>query len=1092
MDDMKSKTKTIAISFMAVVMMLLTASVSYAETVKGRITDANGEPLIGASVLTKSSNPPVATITDVDGNFSMDVKAGEELEISCIGFKSITVKAGDNLSALVLQEDNELLDELVVVGYGAQKKVNLTGAVAAVSSEVFEDKSTGSASQMLQGVMPNVNVSMSQGTPGSEGTISIRGMGSINSSSPLVLIDGVPGNIDEVNPTDIESISVLKDAASAAIYGSRAAFGVILVTRKSAKEGKAKVSYNAYFSTSTPTVSTNFETCGYDHAYIYDMSYMGQKGVMGAATGLTEEDYTELLKRRNDRKEKKSRPWVVLDDYNRMHYYGNFDWWHYLYRDWTPTMSHNVSVSGGNENIKYYVSGSYYMKKGFTRAEEKYEQFTLNAKIDAKVTKWLRMTDQVSFFDSEHAYPGENASNASFARISINCAPYYVPIGADGNWTGLMANGKLISEGRVADMYGGVSKGNKGKRNFKNTFALIVTPVKGLSLNFDYTYGFNMNDSWKRQGLVYVSTGVYGETMKSTTSTHSQDYYKKSMSYDPQHIINAYASYNGSWSDHNLSLTAGINYEKQSYYDLMGYRTDVISDTLNDLDLATGGATVDETGKIVGEIKAEGGAKAYQLFGAFLRANYNYKDRYLIEFNARCDGSSRFFPENRWGFFPSVSGAWRMSEENWMKQQKTVNNLKLRASYGLLGNQLGVATYPYSTISQTQMSYIIDGNLAYKLSTPQPVSGDYTWEKVATFDVGVDLGLFKNRLSLTADYFLRNTYDMFVDGVTLPAVYGADPPRQNAVAMVTNGFEISLSWKDDKVIAGHNFSYSVFATLGDSVSKITKYSGNDNMLLSDYYVGMTVGEIWGYRVGGLFQSDAEAAEYTRRVDQTYVCRDIYGKSQGEWAVARGGDVKYLDRNGDNVINNGNNTLSDHGDLEVIGNSRPRFNYSFGFSLAYFGFDLSMMFQGIGKCDFYPDKEMEKFWGPWGRVNAAFLPKGIANEAWFEDNPDAYFPRLQRGGAAYLDRGQMTTVNDRYLQSLAYLRLKNVSLGYTLPAAWLKAIHIEKFRVYVSGENLFYASPFHTKYVDPEQAMASKDGRVYPFSKTITVGLNLTF
>lgn len=1074
-------------------MFLITVPAFAQNRISGTVKDESGAPIPGVSVVVRYDGKMDGTVTDADGRFQIEAAPQADVEFLCIGYKSLLMKADQNLSGVVMQVDNEFLDEVVVVGYGSQKKVNLTGSVASVTSEVLENRSTSSVTQMLQGAMPNVSVQVNTGAPGAGGTITVRGTGSINSSSPLVLVDGIPGSIDQLNPNDIESISVLKDASSAAIYGARAAFGVILVNTKAAKGGKAKVSYDTYFSWSTPTVSTDFVWQGYDHARIFDTSYFGQKGVMGAATGYTEADYEQLLARRNDYVEHPDRPWVVEDEDGKYNYYANFDWWKYLYKKWMPSQSHNVSISGGNEKINYFISGNFYTKDGLMRgAEERYDKYTITAKIGAQVTKWLSINNTANFFDSEHAFPGENASNAAFARTNINCAPYYVPIGPDGNWTGMMKSGKVINEGRIADIYGGVSKGNVGKRRFRNTFALSINPVKGLKINADYTFGFTMDDNWKRQGLVYVSTGYAGKTQLSTSTAHKTDYYEKEMSFNPQHVVNAYANYDNNFNGHSISLTAGINYEMQSYRSLYGYRTDVMSDSLNDLNLATGGTSVDENGKIIGEIKAQGGASAYELFGLFFRANYNYKERYFVEVNGRYDGSSRFFSKNRFGFFPSVSAAWRISEENWMQDATFLDNLKLRASYGILGNQLGVAMYPYPTISQKQSSYIIDGNLSYYLTTPGQVSGDYTWEKVSTVDVGLDFSMFGNRLNFTGDYFVRTTSGMFVDGVTLPGVYGAEPPRQNAGEMKTYGYELALSWRDDVKLGGHIFNYEVFGSFGDANSWITKYQGNDAGLLSDHYVGQNLGEIWGYRTGGLFVNDDDAAKWTAKVDQSYVGRDIFEKSVGEWAKARGGDLRYLDKKADGVINDGNRTVDDHGDLEIIGNSTPRYNYGFGANLSYFGFDFSITFQGIGKCDLYPNKEMEKFWGSWGRVNSAFLPQGLAEQAWSEDNPDGYFPQLERGGAAYLDRGQLTTVNDHYLQNLAYLRLKNLSFGYTIPAKLTEKIRISRLRLYFSGDNLCYWSPFHTKYIDPEQAMAAADARIYPFSKTFTFGINLTF
>lgn len=1048
--------------------------------VTGTVTDPDGEPLVGVSIVV-TSHPKTGTVTDIDGNYSIQAAAADVLRFTYIGFAEATETVGDRRHIdVTLRPSETRLDELVVVGYGSQKRVNLTGAVASVGPEVLENRPTNSVTQMIQGAMPGVNVSVNTGSPGAGGSISIRGTGSVNSSSPLILIDGVPGSIDQLNPSDIESISALKDASSAAIYGARAAFGVILVTTRKADKGKTRVNYDGFVSWSSPTVKTDFVTCGYEHARIYDTSY---RSVGSSATGYTEADMAELEARRYDVTEHPDRPWVVRDTSGKYHYYGNFDWWDWMYRDNAFGQSHNLSISGGGDRVQYYLSAGLYDKDGFIRiAKEKYRQYTFSAKIRAQVSDRISISNNTSYFDRSHSYPGENASNAAFARTMINCAPYYVPVGPDGNYTGVMANGKILGEARFADICGGVSKGSVGLRRFKNTFSAQLDILKSLKLNADYTFMFTMDDSWKRQGTVYVSSGYENRVQLSSTTAHKTDYIQKSQSFNPSHVLNAYATFDQTFrGKHHVSAVAGINYEHQQDRDLMAYRSQVISETLNDLDLAVGD-----------EFKAGGGASAYELFGLFFRANYNYADRYLLEVNGRYDGSSRFLSGNRYGFFPSVSAAWRLSQERFMERLTWLNNLKLRASYGVLGNQLGVAMYPYSTISQKQSTgYIVDGELIYYLTVPQPVASDYTWEKVHTFNVGLDIDVLANRLSLQADVFTRRTTDMFVDGMTLPEIYGANPPRQNAGELRTNGFELQLSWRDSFTLFSRPFNYEIFGSLSDATSKITKYQGNDVKLLDDYYEGMRLGEIWGYRIDGLFGSDAEAAEYTARVDQRQVNRDIY-TANGEWSVARAGDLKFIDTDGSGAIDSGAGTLDNHGDLVVIGNSTPRYAYGFGANLNYFGFDLGITFQGIGRRHIYPDKEMEKFWGSWGRVNSAFLPQGLAEQAWTEDNPGAYFPQLERGSAAYKDKAQMRVVNDRYLQNLAYLRLKNLSVGYTLPRNITRRFMVERLRVYFAGENLCYWTPFHTDYIDPEQAMASSDARIYPFSRTYSVGLNVTF
>lgn len=393
--------KNIICTIMMLMMFLTSFSASAQNRISGTVKDESGASLPGVSVVVRHDGKMTGTVTGADGSFRLEADPAAEVEFVCVGYKTVVKRASENLVGIVMLEDNEFLEEVVVVGYGTQKKVNLTGAVASVDAEVLENRSTSSVTQMLQGAMPNVSVQVNTGSPGAGGTITIRGTGSVNSSSPLILVDGIPGSIDQLNPNDIETISVLKDASSAAIYGARAAFGVILVNTKAAKSGKAKVSYDTYFSWSTPTVSTDFVWQGYDHAYIYDTSYFGQKGAMGTATGYTEDDYAELLARRNDYVEHPDRPWVVEDEDGKYNYYANFDWWKYLYKKWMPSQSHNVSISGGNQKINYFVSGNFYTKDGLMRnAEERYDKYTITAKLAGQVTDWMRVSNTTNFFDS--------------------------------------------------------------------------------------------------------------------------------------------------------------------------------------------------------------------------------------------------------------------------------------------------------------------------------------------------------------------------------------------------------------------------------------------------------------------------------------------------------------------------------------------------------------------------------------------------------------------------------------------------------------------------------------------------------------------
>lgn len=1050
-------------------------------SVKGKVVDQNNEAIIGANVSVQGST--IGTITDVNGAFSLQVPRNGKLVISYVGYQTQVIPVdGKTDFKIELEENSKQLQDVVVVGYGIQKKVNLTGSVSQVTSEDLVNRPVNTVSQMLQGRMANVKIAVNSGAPGQGGSISIRGTGSVNSSSPLVLVDGVPGDLNRLNPNDIQSISVLKDAASAAIYGARGAFGVVLVTTKEAKPGKTTINYDGYFAFSKPTVSTDFLTTGYDYLMVNDVAFKAATGK--TYSGYSEADMAELLARRNDKTEHPDRPWVVEAPYkgkNIYNYYGNWDWWDFLYNESMPSQSHSISLSGGTEKVNYSISGSYYQKDGMLKKNtENYQSFTINTKINAQLNSWLRVTNNIQYFDKKFTYPGmEGETNENWANVNVHALPCYAPINPDGTFSyNTMKNNYSIGDGRIANLLSDISKGKKGVHELRETLALEASVTKNLKIKADYNFQFYMADDWYRRGKEYYSIepGVL-----QLIPNFNTDYYKKTVWYDPMHVVNAYLAYDNTIGAHSFGVTAGVNYEDKKHHRLMGQKYDLVSETLNDLNLGTG------------EALTTGDQYEYELFGAFFRANYNYKERYLLEVNGRYDGTSRYKPGHRYGFFPSVSAGWRISEEKWFENARTVvDNLKLRASYGSLGNQLsGSNYYPYiSTMGITLSDWLIDGVKSYNLGLPAPVAENLTWEKATTINFGADISLLGNRLNLSGDYYIRNTTDMLVAGLTLPGVFGADSPKQNAGDLRTQGFELVISWNDSFQLGGKPFYYGISGTLGDAVSKITKYDANDKGLISDYYVGKKLGEIWGYKTAGLFRSDEEATEYNKVVNQRYVNSRIY-KAKGEWGVPRGGDVKFLDLDNDGKIHPKASTLSDPGDRTIIGNETPRYNYSFDLNASWNGFDISAFFQGVGSQDFYPGTNMDRFWASFSRPYYSFIPKNFAADCWTEENPNAYFPRVERGYTALDGNCQLSVANDRYLQNIGYLRLKNLMVGYTLPANLTKKIMITKLRVYVSGENLACWTPFRTDYIDPEQAAALTTGRIYPLSRTLSFGVNVT-
>ncbi|HEY4208274.1 MAG TPA: SusC/RagA family TonB-linked outer membrane protein, partial [Puia sp.] len=535
--------------------------------------------------------------------------------------------------------------------------------------------------------------------------------------------------------------------------------------------------------------------------------------------------------------------------------------------------------------------------------------------------------------------------------------------------------------------------------------------------------------------------------------------------------------------------TAGYNQELKKYRLINGSAINLLSTDLNGLDLGTSGQT---TG---------GNSVEWALLGYFGRINYDYKNKYLLEMNARYDGSSHFPAGNRFGFFPSVSGGWRISEEPFFYSLKRwVSELKLRGSYGSLGNQslstnLRSSNYPYIPVVNSGLStWLIGGAKPQYLSAGAPVSPDLTWEKIYSADAGVDIGLIHNHLNVSFDYYDRKTKDMLINGRTLPAIFGAGSPKQNAADLDTKGYELTVNWQDEATVGGKELSYNIGIVLSDSRSWITRFD-NPSRLLSNHYPGERVGDFWGYTVDGYFKTDAEAQSYA--VNQDFVNKQRLS-APGDGHLLHAGDMKFVDLNKDNIVNNGLNTLDNHGDLRKLGNNLPRYAFGINAGASWNGFDISVFFQGIGHQDWYPGTETYMFWGPYGRPYYSFIPKDFESKVWSADHPNSYFPKL-RGYEALNANGELSSVNNRYLQNLAYIRLKSLRVGYSLPASLLKHFRIAKVRLYFSGDNLFTATGLDSKYVDPEQVSADPDGnrgdnnaRNYPFMKNYSAGLDITF
>ncbi|MBR5041922.1 MAG: TonB-dependent receptor [Bacteroidales bacterium] len=1052
----------------------------------GVVKDADGYPVPGAAVMVQSGD---GVVTDLDGNYSIRVLPNSVLTVECLGYSRASAEvAGRSKIDFVLATESTQLNELVVVGYGTTKKTNLTGAVSVVKSEALQDRSSLDVAHMLQGSVPGLNITSASGRPGQAASLNIRGWNSINGGTPLVLIDGVEGDIQYLNPADVESISVIKDAAAAAIYGARGSAGVILVTTKSGskeKDGRAKISYNGRYGVTAPTTSTEYETRGYYSVYLNNLFWAAYSPGTKYAN-YSDEDMMELWKRRNDVVEDPSRPWVVVsqkDGKDVYNYYANTDWWHVLYNDIKPTTSHMVTMSGATKAFNYMLSGGYISEQGmFKETPDRYNRINLRAKLGFEVTDWLRVGSNLSYFNSSYFYPGQSGINNNFAKSTGHALASYPAKNPDGSTLYLTQyNGYTVMDGLLmllAENF--VNQDNVD--NLSETVDVTITPLPGLTVKADYTYSL----LYKRY-LNRAVAGTYSQYPFDIVTYGDKDPFLDKLTEQANtHIYqaaNVYATYEHIWNKaHNFKAMAGVNYETKWIKDLSAVGYNLYSTELNDMDLV--GA--DEEGNK--RMEVGGGQNEYKIAGYFARINYDYKGRYLLELNARYDGSSRFLRGSRWVFSPSASVGWRISEEPFFAPLKSWwNNLKLRASYGQLGNQQMSSYYPAIRTVDTsgKSSYLLGGANLPIASVSAPVSSGLTWERSIQTNIGVDMAFLNNRLEFSAEGYIRDTKDMLTAGEALPATYGySTAPKENVADLRTKGYEFTLSWKDSFNLGASPFHYGASVVFSDYVSHITRFNNPDKLFAKTYWVGQKYGDIWGYHVDGLFATDEEAKAYT--VDQSKV-NDAQIFPQGLQA----GEMKFADLDGNNKIDKGEERVGKSGDWQVIGNSQPRYNYGVNLNAAWSGFDLAVFFQGIGHMDWYPAADARSFWFLYARPYQTFIPKDFQTMCWSEENPDAYFPR-PHGYVAMNANRPMGVANDRYLQNIGYLRLKNLTFGYTLPEKLTKKASISKLRIYFSGENLFYYAPgLHSDYIDPEMAMTGGNLRVYPWQKTFSFGVDLT-
>lgn len=1047
--------------------------------VSGTVVDATGAPLPGATVRERATGN--GTVTNIDGHFSLSVSSEASLEVSFVGYATKVVPvAGQQELKIVLVEDAAALDEVVVVGYGIQKKVNLSGSVDQIGTKELEKRPIADLSRGLQGMIPNLNIDFTSGEPGQAANINIRGEASINGGSPLILIDGVAADVEEMNrllPEDIESLSVMKDASSAAIYGARAAFGVILITTKQGKGDRIQVDYNSNFAWKRPSTLTEKTSDPYIYLKLKNIAVLNTPWSSGHVTS---DERLEWARQRSDNPG--GTPSVRLNplDETQWEYMGNRDWTSYYLDRSTFSQTHQVAVSGATEKTRFYLSGGFDDEDGLFSDivnNDKYRRYSMRAKVSYDIWKWLTLSNNTSYVVTERRKP-------SYYNIStfFDLEPHDMDRNPDGTWaSGELgeALAQLVDGGEETTLYGRLQSTFSGEMNFwKRMFVVNV--------NFTFMKGHEAYDWYKNTYRLGYGPDDIREQGESRAYKGSTD--------NLYTVFEVYGTFNKLFNErHHVTAILGFNQEYNRSDNFTADRYNIISTGLPSIALSSGAQYVNEV------------YKDWAIRGCFFRANYTYDNRYIFEMNGRYDGTSRFPKNKRFGFFPSGSVAWRLDSEPFFDGLKDLfSQFKLRASYGSLGNQL-VSEYGYIPSMSSQLgSYIIDGELQQTVTSPDLVSSDYTWEKVQTVNGGIDLGFMRNKLTLSFDFYRRDTKGMLTMGRELPGVLGKEEPQENAANLKTRGWELSIGYQDEFRLAGKPLNWAARFVLSDSRTWITKFD-NPTRNLTQYYEGQEIGEIWGLQSDGLFRSKDEIAA----LDETEII------PWGALEIVEGWP-KYKDLDGDQRITKGSTTVDDPGDLSVIGNSAPRFRFGLNLSAEWNGFDVAVFLQGIGKRDFYPQSYL--YWGfyqqPYSggqlhtfdfyrptsdsevdmaKHSQSYIAAGLANQ-----NLDAKYPVLQswladKNLGTRIDQAMGLAIPQTgYMLNAAYLRVKNITIGYTLPQEWVRKAKLSRVRVFVSGDNLCEWSGVKP-YFDPESITdTSAFGYVYPFSRQYSFGLNVTF
>ena len=1011
---------------------------SGARIISGKVHDTDGYPVIGAGVLIAGSTQ--GTVTDENGFWTMELdNENVNIEISSMGYASQTLAvAGRSDFNIVLRPDTQFLEEVVVVGYGTQKKVNLTGSVAMVGAEEISARPISSLSSGLQGLLPGVTVVNATGQPGeSNTTIRVRGIGTIGNANPLVLIDGVEGDISAVNPEDIESVSVLKDAASASIYGARAANGVLIVTTKKTQGGateKAKVTFGAYFGLQTPTRLP--QMCD-----AIDFMTLDNEARENVGTSIAWLDHHF--------------DWV--NNNSRPNNFANTDWISEVLNDFAPQQSYNLTLNGGLGSSGYMLSYRYFDQKGLTVGESTGEQrHNVRFKMDTRLLDRLTLSSNIAYTSRKVTSPVNSLTSGGGAiytamRIAPNSPVKYT----DGSWA--YGGGNTNPVAILED--GGRSVTSTDEFSLLEVLKLDI--MKGWSVSATY----NLTATNALRDILKKTINFVNPEDGSTYDYASPNSLKNIDIRNIQQTLILQSNFDFSFGKHNLSGVVGMSqewYEGRSFEASRSNLTTEFNPTLN-----LGDATT---------MSNDASYSSWALRSGFGRVSYNYDERYLVEANVRYDLSSRFHKDNRGGVFPSVSGAWRLSEEGFMSFAKPLfDNIKIRASWGMLGNQyVGSSEYPYLSVLEAYSSGLslvgTQATTGYVQSTL--ANPNLSWETIKMLDIGVDISMLGNRINMSFDWYDKNTEGILLQ-LNYPAQIGPKPSEENAGKVNNKGWELDLNWREQR----GEFYYGIGFNISDVRNKIVDLAGNAPDLSGNQVriVGSPIDAFYGYKAIGLMTpedfriSDTKNHNYSLPKVPVILGNDY-----------KPGDIKYADINGPDGVPDGR--ITPEYDKVILGSNIPRYTYSLRGDLAWRGLDFSFVIQGVGKCDGYLEGTARH-----ALQDMAAYPQKVHLDRYnvvSNPNPNATYPRL-----TYNTKFNQETFSTFWLEDASYMRLKNIQVGYTFPEKWMKKARIDNLRIYLSGDNLVTFSKYFYAY-DPETPVSK--GGYYPQVKTVVLGLNVTF